>query len=168
MIISVLLVCRGTICTSRCHRVSYLSQQSRQKNGGWDQGTYYLSSSQTGSLNKWSYPSAVSTLCLFLLHHAPSLLCSSSRLTLTDSIVCVSGCVCEIYGGYAFKQEPAINLVTSWQMGKIEVLQHLLRICSSLGSQTTVQTHTATGTKRPNRGYDRSKKCCKSYRTSHS
>lgn len=79
-IIFLLLICGGTISTSRCHGVSYLSQQRRQEDGGRDQGTYCLSvcSSQTGSLNERSHPSSVSTLCLFPLHQSPSPLRSSS------------------------------------------------------------------------------------------
>lgn len=78
--IFLLLVCSGAISASRCHTVSYLSQQRRQEDGGWDRGTYCLSvcSSQTGSLNERSHPSSVATLCLFPLHHSPSPLCSSS------------------------------------------------------------------------------------------
>lgn len=79
-IIFLLLVRSGTIGTSRCHSVSYLSQQRRQEDGGRDRGAYCLSvcSSPTGSLNERSHPSSVSTLCLFPPHHSPSPLCSSS------------------------------------------------------------------------------------------
>lgn len=80
VIIFLLLVRSGTISASRCHGVSYLSQQRRQEDGGRDRGTYCLSvcSSQAGSLNERSHPSSVSTLCLFPPHHSPSPLCSSS------------------------------------------------------------------------------------------
>lgn len=39
-VIFVLLVCSSIISTSRCHSVSYLSQQRRQEDGGRDRGTY--------------------------------------------------------------------------------------------------------------------------------
>lgn len=59
---------------------SYLSQNRRQEDGGRDQAMYCLSvcSSQTGSLNEWSHPSSISTLCLFPLHHSPHVRHSSS------------------------------------------------------------------------------------------
>lgn len=79
-IVYVLQVCSRTISTSRCHRVSYLSQQRRQEDGGRDQRTYCLSvcSSQPGSLDEGSHPSSISTLCSLPLHHSPSPLRSSS------------------------------------------------------------------------------------------
>lgn len=98
-IIFVLLVCGGIISTSRCHTVSYPSQQRRQEDGGADRGTRRLSvhSSQIGSLSERSRPSSISTLGSFPLHHSPSPICSSSQARHEQTLTGVYLCVFDIW-----------------------------------------------------------------------